>query len=140
MSTTKTTLTDEQLAELRRVLESMCSGEYCDDADPYHAEEFGTALDELVALRTALAKINEIRNSIIGFQTVNWSEHVYPLVAALNEAGIEGMEYDAACQHYRTMFERLRVAEGRAEELNSQLAERDAKAAAARANCACGVL
>jgi len=38
----------------------------------------------------ALGKINDIRNSIIGCQTVNWSEHIYPLVAALEGAGIEG--------------------------------------------------
>jgi hypothetical protein len=44
----------------------------------------------------ALEKINAIRNSIIGFQKVGWSDHVYPLVAALQEAGIEGAGYDVA--------------------------------------------
>lgn len=42
-----------------------------------------------------LIKINDIRNSIIGCQTVNWSEHIYPLVAALEKAGIEGAGYTA---------------------------------------------
>ena len=36
------------------------------------------------ALSAALGKINDIRNSIIATQSVNWSEHIYPLVAVLN--------------------------------------------------------
>lgn len=47
-------------------------------------------------LREALTKIDAIRNSIIGYQNVGWSEHIYPLVAALNEAGFEGEEYKTA--------------------------------------------
>ena len=45
---------------------------------------------------TALSKINDIRNSIIGTQNINWSAHIYPLVAALNEAGVEGLGYEKA--------------------------------------------
>jgi hypothetical protein len=48
---------------------------------------------ELAIRDTALDKINAIRNSIVAFQAINWSEHIYPLVAALNEAGIEGEPY-----------------------------------------------
>ncbi len=44
----------------------------------------------------ALRRINAIRNSIVGFQTVNWSAHVYPLVAALNEAHQMGLDADEA--------------------------------------------
>lgn len=44
--------------------------------------------------RTALEKIDAIRNSIIGYQRMGFSEHVYPLVAALDEAGFEGGEYE----------------------------------------------
>src|SRR5258708_275461 len=36
------------------------------------------------AAMTALESINTIRNSIVSLQTLNWSEHVYPLVAALD--------------------------------------------------------
>ena len=64
-----------------------------------------------VVAERALMKINEIRNSIIGLQTVNWSEHIYPLVCALNKAGIQGMEYPEAQSKYRTMLERLVAAE-----------------------------
>ena len=41
------------------------------------------------ALKATLRKINGIRNSIIGQQGFNFSEHAYPLVAALNEAGFD---------------------------------------------------
>lgn len=41
-------------------------------------------------LREALEKINAIRNDIISTQSISWSAHVYPLVAALDNAGFEG--------------------------------------------------
>lgn len=47
------------------------------------------------ALLAALERINTIRNSIVSLQAINWSEHIYPLVAALNDAGIEGKPYPA---------------------------------------------
>ena len=47
-------------------------------------------------LEDALTKIDAIRNDIIGRQKIGWSSHVYPLVAALDEAGYPGMEYEAA--------------------------------------------
>jgi len=61
-------------------------------------------------LQTALAKINDIRNSIIGFQTVNWSEHIYPLVAALKAAGIDGMAYPEALKNTGTLVEQAKLA------------------------------
>lgn len=64
-----------------------------------------------VRMREALEKINEVRNSIIGTQSLNWSEHVYPLVAALQAAGFEGMEYPAAREYYGTLVERAVKAE-----------------------------
>lgn len=51
-------------------------------------------LDEIERLRTALTKISEIRDSIVGMQGFNFSEHAYPLVAALNAAGFKGMGYE----------------------------------------------
>lgn len=62
--------------------------------------------ERLAPAEAALTKINAIRNSIVGLQTINWSEHVYPLVAALNEAGYSAMQYEDAKQHYGTMLER----------------------------------
>lgn len=50
--------------------------------------------------RKALEKIDEIRNSIVGKQTVNWSAHIYPLVAALEEAGFRGLGYEEARSRY----------------------------------------
>lgn len=49
--------------------------------------------DRCERMRTALFKINAIRNDIIARQSINWSRHIYPLVAALGEAGYE---YDGA--------------------------------------------
>lgn len=44
----------------------------------------------------ALALINDIRNGIVAAQTVGWSAHIYPLVAALNAAGFKGLDYEEA--------------------------------------------
>lgn len=72
-------------------------------------------------LTTALNKINDIRNSIVGLQTMNWSEHIYPLVAALNEAGIEGMEYPEARENFGTLLERTNTAEAERNTLQQRL-------------------
>jgi hypothetical protein len=63
------------------------------------------------ALREALGKVNAIRNSIIGLQKINWSEHIYPLGVVLNEAGFVGMPYPEARANYGTMLERTLAAE-----------------------------
>lgn len=63
------------------------------DWDP--VEALGV-LEEIDRLTEALQKISEIRDSIIGRQNVNWSMHIYPLVAALGDAGFEGTEYPEA--------------------------------------------
>lgn len=76
-------------------------------SNPLPEEENRTRDD----LREALEEINHIRNSIIGLQTMNWSEHVYPLVAALDAAGFEGMEYPEARENFGTMLERTNAAE-----------------------------
>lgn len=66
------------------------------------------ALRAQVATLTAMAeKVNAIRNSIIGAQTVNWSEHVYPLVAALNEAGFKGLDYAEARENVGSLIEQV---------------------------------
>lgn len=52
--------------------------------------------DENARLRTALAKIDAIRNDIIGRQKMGWSKHIYPMVAALDEAGYPGVGYEEA--------------------------------------------
>ena len=62
---------------------------------------------ELTALKTMGEKVNGIRNSIVGTQTINWSEHIYPLVAALEEAGIKGMPYPEAMRNIGTVLQQL---------------------------------
>ena len=71
--------------------------------------------------RAALATVNDIRNSIIGAQTVNWSEHVYPLVTALDAAGVAGMPYPEARENVGTLIERANKAEARVAELEAVL-------------------
>jgi hypothetical protein len=73
--------------------------------------QLAAATERAERAETALAKINEIRNSIVGSQTVNWSEHVYPLVAALDGAGVEGLPYPEAREHVHGLIDRARKAE-----------------------------
>lgn len=72
---------------------------------------------------SALSKINVIRNSIVAFQSINWSEHIYPLVAALNEAGVEGMHYPEALAYFGSMLERTNKAESERDALQAKLTE-----------------
>lgn len=81
--------------------------EFCPDADSER-------------LKSALTKINDIRNSIIGCQKVNWSEHVYPLVAALDAAGFEGASYEVARDQIGTLLERTNKAEAEVERLRAE--------------------
>lgn len=69
----------------------------------------------------ALLKINDIRNSIVGLQTINWSEHIYPLVAALNEAGIQGLGYPKSQKKFGTMLERTIASEAQVAVLREAL-------------------
>jgi len=69
--------------------------------------EAGAGTEKIRDLQIALAKINDIRNSIIGFQTVNWSEHVYPLVAALESAGFNGVPYSEAKDNAGTLLDKV---------------------------------
>lgn len=87
------------------------------------------AWDDATVLRLALKRIDEIRNSIVGAQTVNWSEHIYPLVAALEGAGYKGQSYETARENVGTLIERANKAEARAKGLEAALvkiAENDA--------------
>jgi hypothetical protein len=71
-------------------------------------------LSRLSKLEAAMEKINNIRNSIIGTQTINWSEHIYPLVAALSEAGLQGLPYPEARKNFGTLIDRNRKLEAAA--------------------------
>ena len=82
---------------------------------------------EVRRLEASLKKIDEIRNSLIGTQTVNWSAHIYPLVAALAEAGYEGESYDVAREKAKTLIEQRNDAISRAEQAESSLAALQAR-------------
>jgi hypothetical protein len=65
--------------------------------------------------RQALEGINKIRDSIVGAQNINWSEHIYPLVSLLNRAGFEGLPYPEAQANIGTLIERTATAKSRAQ-------------------------
>lgn len=77
---------------------------------------------EVDKLRLLGERVNGIRNSIIGAQAVNFSEHVYPLVAALNEAGFVGKNYDEARKDLGTLIEQVKKAEAERDEARAELA------------------
>lgn len=58
-----------------------------------------------ITAEQALEGINRIRDSIVGAQAINWSEHIYPLVALLNRAGYEGLSYPEAKANIGTLLE-----------------------------------
>jgi hypothetical protein len=68
---------------------------------------------ESANMRAALQKISEIRDSIIGLQKFNWSEHAYPLVAALDAAGFTGIaseRVETVTQALADEFEQIHTA------------------------------
>lgn len=96
----------------KRWMENAGFGVWADVAASYTIPLYlGPAAQADEVRDAALRKINTIRNSIIGLQSLNWSEHVYPLVAALDEAGYEGMEYPEARKYFGTLLERAVKAE-----------------------------
>jgi hypothetical protein len=73
----------------------------------------------------ALEKISEIRDSIIGKQGFNFSEHAYPLVAALGSVGFKGLGYEIASKNLGTLIEQRDAAIARAEKAERELAAAD---------------
>lgn len=57
-------------------------------------EESKVLTDAIDGLWASLAKIDAIRNDIIARQSISWSRHIYPLVAALDEAGYPGVGHE----------------------------------------------
>jgi len=76
-------------------------GQYCRAGGGEYEKTFAynawvSQSERIRVLREALEKIDAIRNDIIGRQSINWSRHIYPLVAALGEAGYEGLDFEEA--------------------------------------------
>lgn len=80
-------------------------------------------LADRAALVGALKKISAIRDSIIGMQGFNFSEHAYPLVAALNEAGYAGAGYEIARANLGTVINQRDAAIDERDALAAKLAE-----------------
>lgn len=75
----------------------------------------GSLRARIAELERGMNKINDIRNSIIGYQTINWSAHIYPLVAALEDAGFHGEGSEVFGEKAKTQLQRI-------EELESDIA------------------
>lgn len=87
-----------------------------------HIVEITALLTERDELRLMGEKVNAIRNSIVGMQGFNFSEHAYPLVAALDAAGFKGLNYAEAKANLGTMIEQRDKAEAERDELLGRLA------------------
>ena len=79
--------------------------------------------EEVMRLTEALTKISAIRDSIVGMQGFNFSEHAYPIVAALKEAGFDGCGYDIARANLGTLIEQRDAAIGGRDDLAARLAD-----------------
>lgn len=90
-----------------------------------HARGEAMLSEQLTQATGALDKISAIRDSIVGSQQVNWSEHIYPLVAALNEAGFKGAGYDLARENFGTLFDRAKKAEDMVDSLLNAWRDQD---------------
>lgn len=127
---------DDRITEaLRRITEGL--GAMRIPADPCDADlVLSDAKSELGALRAQLEavtrerdglkamgeKVNAIRNSIVGMQGFNFSEHAYPLVAALDEAGFEGLPYPEARANVGTLLDRIAALERERNEARAEAA------------------
>lgn len=88
--------------------------------------------DRIAELEAFGAKVNAIRNSIIGMQGFNFSEHAYPLVAALDAAGFEGEDYPAARANLGTLIEQRDAAVAEVEKYRADFAKDQAELASMR--------
>ena len=77
---------------------------------------------EVERLSTALRKVSDIRDSIVGAQTFNFSEHAYPLVAVLDGAGFKGAGYEIARANLGTLIDNCKRAADERDALREQLA------------------
>jgi hypothetical protein len=75
-----------------------CIEKLVDDATMFKAR--------VAELEQSLTKISDIRDSIVGTQNINWSEHIYPLVATLDGAGFSGKGYEIARKNIGTLLDR----------------------------------
>lgn len=107
-------------AEVER-LRKQCEHEQLDGANGDKSRRC-EARAERDRYHVALTKISAIRDSIVGMQGFNFSEHAYPLVAALDEAGFKGAGYEIARANLGTLIEQRNRAEA---ERDQARAERD---------------
>lgn len=83
--------------------------------------QLAAAEKERDGYRDALQKVSDIRDSIVGMQGFNFSEHAYPLVAVLNAAGFKGKGYEISRASLGTLIEQRDKAEADRDRLAAEL-------------------
>jgi hypothetical protein len=96
----------------------------CETSDcAFCCEKVSALHTRIVELEELGRKVNDIRNSMVGMQGFNFSEHLYPLVAALNTAGFEATPYEDTRKNLGTIIEQRDKAEATVAELRDEVAE-----------------
>lgn len=90
---------------------------------PAMVAALSAAKAEVERLTNALTKISAIRDSIVGCQGFNFSEHAYPLVAVLDDAGFKGAGYEIASKNLGTLIEQRNAAERERDALSARVRE-----------------
>jgi len=90
------------------------------DAERATVSALEAAQARVKELETFAQKVNYIRNSIVGMQGFNFSEHAYPLVAALEEIGVKGDGHKLAAKNLGTLIDQIKAAEARIAELEAE--------------------
>jgi hypothetical protein len=81
------------------------------------------ALQEVERLKAFARQVESIMDSICGAQAFNFSEHAYPLRAALDAAGFPGRGYEEARAGLGTLIENVKALELDNERLRARVAE-----------------
>lgn len=95
------------------------------------AQDLAGIIESNETMTKALREIDDIRNDIVGRQSVGFSQHIYPLVAILERAGFHGIGHEKArarvlqfskllkaCQG---LYTRFKQEQGRADRLQRHL-------------------
>lgn len=123
MATVKARKSAEAIARLRTLLETPAYVDAPLGVVDLFAADLRALLDALAELEVFGRKVSAIRDSIVGSQQFNWSEHAYPLVAALGEAGFNGAGHEIASKNFGTLLDRLEKAEAERDEAKEALDE-----------------
>lgn len=100
-------LEHSQSDQIEAIRIAMCSttlgGELIDPADPVRSVQ--QLMTRMLTLDSAMAKLSDIRDSIIGMQGFNFSEHAYLMAEILDSAGYRGHGYETSVRNFGTLLQ-----------------------------------